>query len=60
MSRISLLVKIFLAIICFSAMALGIAGVWEVIDYDFGLKAVLTLFLVGTTTYVVDSVVFRK
>jgi len=60
MSKITLLVKVFLVAAYFSAMALGIAGIWEVIDHDFAVKSATTIYLAGITICIVDSVVFRK
>jgi hypothetical protein len=60
MNSISSFVKFFLAAIAFSAMGIGIAGIWGYADADTAAKSIGTLGLIGITVYVVDSVIYRK
>lgn len=53
-------VRMFLAILAFLAMGVGIAAIWGIVKADIAIQAVGTLGLIGITTYLVDAVIFGK
>jgi hypothetical protein len=60
MNTISGFVKLFLAILAFGAMSVGVAAIWGFTKADVAIQATGTLGLIGITVYLVDSVIYRK